>query len=357
MSERTNLPLAEPIVAQAVHGSYCPKMCNHTCPVLRATGRTDAVPWGFHRTVADLADGRLAPADAAERLIACTGCHACAEGCIFEDQDVPEQVRAGRAALHSAGASLPAVAAAEEAVADGRSPFDRGDTPGAVGATAPTMQLLVGCRDRAEVVAAAVRVLGAAGESVAVVVPDGCCGGVLRDLGATEAAADATATLATRLRPDVPVVLLDPHCHDTVDGLDADRAVEDLVAVLHRLVESGDLDLDGAPETVRWHEPCLLVDGPAAGAGPAVLAGVGSLVELPGEAHRGCSGAGLGMELLDEEAAETVARQRRAMLAGPGPVVTGCAGAAARLSTDDEPALHLVQLLDDLLDDDPESVA
>ena len=224
-------------------------------------------------------------------------------------------------------------------------------------ATAPTMQLLVGCRDRAEVVAAAVRVLGAAGESVAVVVPDGCCGGVLRDLGATEAAADATATLATRLRPDVPVVLLDPHCHDTVDGLDADRAVEDLVAVLHRLVESGDLDLDGAPETVRWHEPCLLVDGPAAGAGPAVLAGVGSLVELPGEAHRGCSGAGLGMELLDEEAAETVARQRRAMLAGPGPIVTGCAGAAARLSTDDEPALHLVQLLDDLLDDDPESVA
>ena len=353
----TTLPLADDVVAQAVHGSYCPKMCNHTCPVLRATGRTDAVPWGFHRTVADLAEGRLAPDAAADRLVACTGCHACAEGCTFDDQDVPAQVRAGRAAVHAAGASLPAVTDAVAAVAAGSSPFDRGDAPGNVGATAPTLQLLVGCRDRAAVVAAAVRVLGAAGESVAVVVPEGCCGGVLHDLGAVDDAATARAALGARLRSDVPVVLLDPHCRDTVAGLDDVHTVHDLVTVLHRLVEDGDLDLDGAPETVRWHEPCLLVDGPAAGLGPSVLAGVGSLVELPGEAHRGCSGAGMGLELLDEAAAEEVAVQRRATLAGPGPIVTGCAGAAARLASDADEVQHLVELLDDLLDDDPESVA
>ncbi len=357
MTDRTDLPLADEVVALAEHGSYCPKLCNHTCPVLRATGRTDAVPWGFHRTVADLAVGRLSPGDAAGRLVACTGCGACAEGCTFEDQDVPAQVRAGRAAVHAVGAALPAVVAAEEAVAAGRSPFDRGVAPTAVGATAPTLQLLVGCRDTAGTVAAAVRVLGAAGEAVAVVVPDGCCGGVLTDLGASDAAVAAAASLAPRLRTDLPVVLLDPHCRDTVTDLAHDHTVEDLVTVLQRLLEEGDLALDGAPEAVRWHEPCRFVDGPAAGAGPAVLAAVGALVELPGEAHRGCSGAGLGLELLDEEAAEETARQRRALLAGPGPVVTGCAGAAARLDTPDDPVRHIVEVLDDLLADDPESVA
>lgn len=357
MADRRDLPLADVVVAQAVHGSWCPKMCNHTCPVLRATGRSDAVPWGFHRTVADLAGGRLAAGDAAGRLVACTGCGACAGGCTFEDQDVPAQVRAGRAAVHAAGASLQAVDAAVAAVDARRSPFGRGDAPTPVAATAPTLQLLVGCRDRAGVVAAAVRVLGAAGESVAVVVPDGCCGGVLTDLGATADADAAAAALAGRLRADVPVVLLDPHCRSTVQEISEAPEVLDLVTVLQRLVERGDLALDGAPESVRWHEPCLLVDGPAAGQGPAVLAAVGALVELPGEAHRGCSGAGMGMELLDEVAAEAVATQRRAALAGPGPLVTACAGAAARLGTDEAPVRHLVEVLDDLLDDDPESVA
>lgn len=353
-----SLPLAADTVAHAVHGSFCPKMCSHTCPVLRATGRSDAVPWSFHRTVADLASGRLAPTDAAGRLVACTGCHACAEGCVFEDQDVPAQVRAGRAAVHAAGAADPAVAAAADAVRRGASPYGREVTPTGIGATAPTLQLLVGCRDTPQIVAAAVRVLGAAGESVAVLVPHGCCGGALRDLGATEAADQARDALAPRLRDDVPVVLLDPHCREEVSAATGDdNTVEDLVSVLHRLVENGSLDLAGAPEVVRWHEPCLLVDGPAGGLGAGVLAAAGSLVELPGEAHRGCSGAGMALELLDAPAAEEVAAQRRAQLSGPGPVVTACAGAAGRLNTDDAPCLHIVEVLDDLLEDDPESVA
>ncbi len=353
-----SLPLADDTVAHAVHGSFCPKMCSHTCPVLRATGRGDAVPWSFHRTVADLASGRLAPADAASRLVACTGCQACAEGCVFDDQDVPAQVRAGRAAVHATGASDPAVTAAATAVEQGTSPYDRGTTPSGVGATAPSLQLVVGCRDTAGIVAATVRVLGAAGESVAVVVPGGCCGGALRDLGATDAADDAASALGPRLRDDVPVALLDPHCREEVAGVvGEDVVIEDLVTVLHRLVEDGSLDLNGAPGVVRWHEPCLLVDGPAAGLGAGVLAAAGSLVELPGEAHRGCSGAGMALELLDAGAAEEVAAQRRAQLSGPGPVVTACAGAAARLRTDDAPCRHIVEVLDDLLEDDPESVA
>lgn len=352
------LPLADDTVAHAVHGSFCPKMCSHTCPVLRATGRPDAVPWSFHRTVADLASGQLAPADAASRLIACTGCQACAGGCVFDDQDVPAQVRAGRAAVHAVGAAQPAVTAAAAAVEQGTSPFDRGPAPTGIGATAPTLQLVVGCRDAAGIVAATVRVLGAAGESVAVVVPSGCCGGILRDLGATDAADTAAEALGPRLRDDVPVVLLDPHCREEVTAvISEDTVVEDLVSVLHRLVEDGSLELDGAPDVVRWHEPCLLVDGPASGLGAGVLAAAGSLVELPGEAHRGCSGAGMALELLDAGAAEEVAGQRRAQLSGPGPVVTACAGAATRLSTDDAECRHIVEVLDELLEHDPESVA
>ena len=53
----------------------------------------------------------------------------------------------------------------------------------------------------------------------------------------------------------------------------------------------------------------------------------------------------------------TTARQRRAVLAGPGPLVTGCTGAAALLATDSDTTRHLVEVLDALLDDDPESVA
>lgn len=343
-------------VELAVHGSFCPKMCSHACPVLRATGRSDAVPWSFHRTVADLASERLTPAEAAPRLVACTGCQACAGGCVYDDQDVPAQVRAGRAAVHAAGAALPAVDTAVEAVASGRSPHGRAVPPSAVAAAAPTLQLLVGCRDEPGQVAAAVEVLGAAGESPQVVVADGCCGATLRDLGATRAADAARDAVGAQLDADLPLVLFDPHCRPEVEDVH-DAPVTDLVTLLGELVDGGRLALDGAPTSVRWHEPCLLVGTPAAGRGAAVLAAAGALVELPGEPHHGCSGGGLGLPLLDAEAADEVAATRRTELAGPGPLVTACAGAAARLSDGDTPARHLVEVLADLLADDPESVA
>jgi Fe-S oxidoreductase len=171
-----------------------------------------------------------------------------------------------------------------------------------------------------------------------------------------EEADEAAAATRSDLDGDLPLVLLDPHCRPEVQEA-VDGPVTDLVTLLADLVEDGRLDLAGAPSALRWHEPCLLVGTPAAGRGPAVLAAAGALVELPGEAHHGCSGGGLGLPLLDPDAAEEVAAQRRATLAGPGPLVTACAGAAARLSDGDEPVRHLVEVLADLLDDDPESVA
>jgi len=349
----TDLPIAPDVAALATHGSYCPKLCNHTCPVLRATGRNDAVPWGFHRTVADLADGRLGPADAADRLVACSGCGACAEGCTFDDQDVPAQVRAGRATVHAAGASHAAVAAASDAVAAGRSPYGTAEPrlrPAHVSGTV----VLGGCRDEPGVLAAAMQLLAAAGIEATATVPEGCCGAVLGDLGDLPGAAAARARLP--LDGAERVVLLDPHCRAEVGAAAPEAEVVDLSRLLADLVAAGDLQLDRAPD-VAWHEPCLLVDGPAAGTGSALLTGAGAMVELAGEAHRGCTGGGLGLPLLDPVAADAVAAQRRRELGDSLPVVTGCSGAVASLAAAGADVHHLAVVLASLLDTDPETVA
>lgn len=349
----TDLPIAPDVAALATHGSYCPKLCSHTCPVLRATGRNDAVPWGFHRTVADLADGRLAAADAAGRLVACSGCGACAGGCTFEDQDVPAQVRAGRAAVHAAAAAPQVVTDAAAAVADGRSPF---------GTAAPRLRpthtsgtvVLAGCRDEPGVLAAALQLLRAAGVEATAAVPDGCCGALLRDLGDVPGAEAARDRLP--LEGAERIVLLDPHCRPEVRSAAPDTQVVDLLRLLADLVLEGRLALDDAPD-VAWHEPCLLVGGPAADTGAALLTGAGALVELPGEPHRGCTGGGLGLPLLDPPAADAVAAQRHHELGDALPVATGCSGAVERLGAVGADVQHVVVLLASLLDTDPETVA
>ncbi len=360
---RTPLPVAADVAAAADHGQWCPKLCSHTCPVLAATGRSDAVPWSFHRTVADLAQGRSGAHEAAARLVACAGCGACAGGCEVAGQDVPAQVRAGRTAVHRGGASLPPVATAAAAVAAGDSPHGV-ELPRGLGATRPDVVLLAGCRDTAVEVAAAVRLLAAAGEVAAVIVPQGCCGATLADLGAADEAAEAAASLDTRLPAGVPLLLLDPHCAPsirdgaaTADDEDATTAPRHLVAHLAALVADGRLRLRAPHEVVRWHEPCVLRGTAAAGAGPRLLAALGALVDLPGGRHHGCSGGGLGLPLLDPAAATAVAGDLAHRLHGPGPLVSACRGAVAGLADHDDEAVHVVTLLAGLIGDRPESVA
>ncbi|HEX2028214.1 MAG TPA: hypothetical protein VHF25_09480, partial [Nitriliruptorales bacterium] len=109
--------------ADAVHGSFCPKMCSFRCPVVAATGDERAVPWALHTVVAALATGARPPDGRAYRALrGCTGCHACRDACLY-DLDVPAQVQAGRAAVVAAGEAPPAVAVAVAHVAAGRSPY------------------------------------------------------------------------------------------------------------------------------------------------------------------------------------------------------------------------------------------
>lgn len=341
----TGLPIIDQDVrAAAEHGSWCPKLCNHACPVLAATGRNEAVPWGFHRTVSDLAAGRLSPAAAADGLHDCTGCLACRVPCVF-DQDVPAQVRAGRAAVAAAGAPVPGLPEARDAVATGRSPFGvpRPELPREPAATDVTV--LVGCRDTSDQVAAFAALCAAADVSARFVTPDGCCGGVLRDLGAPDAADVCSATVLEQVASGT-VVALDPHC---LDELAPARPV-DALTFLDGLLADGRLRFADADATaVTYHDPCLLARAPTpvVDAPRRLLAAAGcTAVEPEGHGHETvCSGAGLAYGLVDPEASIRVAADRRGDLSTGATVVTACSGARARLSDDDAPVADLFALL------------
>lgn len=357
----TPLPLAADQAAAARHGSYCPKMCSFACPVTAATGRDDAVPWSFHRTVTDLAEGRLAAgSEASTRLTACTGCLACQIPCVF-DQDVPAQVRAGRAALREADVTPPGVSEAVARVADGTSPYPMagaagasgtGATPGA--AATPTVTVVVGCRDDGDTVAAAFRLLRAAGEEPAAVVPHGCCGATLRDLGTVDAADAARDRLGDDLRGGAAlVVVLDPHCLEETREAVPDREVVHVVSMLHRALGEGRLVLEQTVGSVTFHDPCLLARGAGLTEEPrALLRAAGGTIAEP-EGHRRetvCSGAGMALELLDEPTAEATAARRRAILGRTGArLVTACSGARHRLTTSSRPVADLLQILADAL--------
>ncbi|MEX1164573.1 MAG: (Fe-S)-binding protein, partial [Nitriliruptor sp.] len=322
-----------------------PKMCTFACPVTSATGRDDAVPWSFHRTVSDLATGRLPlVAEAADRLTACSGCLACQVPCVF-DQDVPAQVRAGRAALVDAGVADPVVAAAIAHVADGRNPAGSPLPVAPPGDDDLTTLIVAGCRDDGASLDAVVAVLRAAGERVAVHVPEGCCGALLDDLGARDAAASARRRLAVEVAdhtvdtldaaadPDdaVTIVATDPHCLGSLRS--AGLTVTDVASHLDAAVTDGRLRFTGSSWAATWHDPCVLARGEGVTAAPRrVLTAAGAeLIEPEHHGERtGCSGAGLGMDQLDPAAAGATAALRVREL-GTGPVVTGCARAAERL--------------------------
>jgi len=332
------LPLIDDATREAaVHGSWCPKLCSHACPVLSATGRDDAVPWSLHRTVADLAARHISAASAARQLEACTGCLGCQVPCVF-GQDVPAQVRAGRAAVAAAGSPLDARQAAVTAVAAGRSPYHVPTPAVPTASTTPDpveLTVVVGCRDTTEVVAAAAVLYEAAGVCARFVVPDGCCGAILTDLGAPDEAAEAGRSLRDRIG-EGPTVVLDPHCL----GSTGTREAIHVTTSLAELVDRGDLTFaDGDLGPVAYHDPCLLARGPAPVIEPPrrLLAAAGYTVVDPEASarHTGCSGAGLGFDLVDPDAAAAVARRRGTQLDAAAPTAaTACSGARRMLSAE-----------------------
>lgn len=346
MTARPILPVA--VADAARHGSYCPKLCTFACPVTEATGRDDAVPWSFHRTVSDLADGRLQPAEAAPRLTACSGCLGCRQPCVF-DQDVPSQVVAARAI---APPRTPEATEALVHLAAGRRP-DGSSAPAAVGSRAADVVVLAGHADTDAAMQATARLFAAAGRSAAVVAPTGCCGGLARALGDPDLADALAAELPALVGDATRVVALDPHCLPELRGAMPEVDVVDVASAL-----ADDLDrlhFRPAGRPIVWHDPCVLARGEGVVDPPrALLSAAGFTVVEP--RHHGldtsCSGAGLGMPLLDPAAAAATAGRRAAQLAdADAPAVTGCHRAATLLTDAGTDTADLVVLLADLLED------
>ncbi len=330
----TDLPLIpETTAAAASHGSFCPKLCSFACPVHEATAAETAVPWSFHRRLDDLAAGRTEmDADLGHSLAHCTGCLRCQTAC-EPGQDVPEQVRVLRGLAHATGSAPTEVATAVEAVSRGRSPYGTPRPSQRSADPEATVVLVAGCRDAQDTVAATVRLFEAAGERVSIAVPEGCCGGLLRDLGATPAAERARAQLASTLEgpSGARVVALDPHCLPELPA-----GSTDAVSALARLEEAGRLRFSADPDAVTYHDPCLLARREGVVEPPRhLLRAANAVVVEPEQAGRdaGCSGAGMGMDLLDPAAADATARRRaeRLTATNASTVLTACSGARARL--------------------------
>jgi dimethylglycine catabolism B len=360
-------PLAE-VRDDAVHGSFCPKMCNHVCPVLGTTGRQGAAPWGLHVTVAALASGDRTPdAETYRDLRGCTGCHACRSACTY-DLDLPREVRAARGAVIDAGVEPEAVAAARAAVHAGRAPHG-GALPEAapIGDDADVL-VLVGCHDEPETVEAVEHVLGAAGRRPGTVVPDGCCGGLLADLGDRASAEERRSGLEGGLRRLLgrtgaqAVLALDPHCLPALrSAVPNDVEVLDAISFLARLVGDGDVTLagTGATEAVAftYHDPCVLArDEGVTGPPRELLRAVGATVAEPEGARErtSCSGAGLAFPLVDAEEADAVARGRADDLRGAGATpVTACSRARQHLTRAGLDVHDLLILIAEHVDGDP----
>lgn len=340
MTELPVLPVST--VDAATQGSYCPKLCSFACPVHAATGRDDAVPWSFHRAVTDLADGRRHADAVAGDLVACTGCLACQVPCTF-DQDVPAQVRDARAVAR------PRTDAADSALAHlahGRR-ADGSVAAVATDAVPPGATVLhAGCHDPAEVVSAARQLLEAAGLEVAVVA-DGCCGQLAADLGDTATAGERGAHRAGQLTGAEQVVTLDPHC---APALPDDLVVRDLWSVLAEadLPFTAAVTDDGAAERT-YHDPCLLARRDGVVDPPRRLLAAAGVALVEPEFHgrtTACSGAGMGLPVLDALAADATAARRAAHLAATGaPTVTACSRAADRLRAAGRPTEDLAVLL------------
>lgn len=316
----------EGLAADAMNGSFCPKMCNFACPALVATGLDDAMPWSLHRTVHDLVTGRLTAGEAAwQRLRPCSGCLACQDACT-KPQDVPAQVREARHALAAAGLPQAADAAAAVAVDDGPDlPADADDAD---------VVIVAVHADTTATLASLERLVRAAGRAPRWVLATEDAGIHLDAVGARDAAAAAAAEVRGAIADAEEVVVTDAALLGPL-AVEGGTAPMDVVSWLAARVDGGDLQLRAAEHTVTVHEPAVL--GRVAGAPEAVrrlIAAAGAeLAEPEGAgAHTVCEGSGMALPVLAPDVANAMAARRVGMLAATGaPIVLAASSASLRL--------------------------
>ncbi|MFT5222045.1 MAG: Fe-S oxidoreductase [Glaciecola sp.] len=344
------LPLADGVLDAATHGSYCPKMCTFACPVAAATGLDAAVPWSFHRAVADLGSGRDAgwttPPDADQAwapLTLCNGCLACKSACTYE-QDVPSQIVAARRALTIAGVVPDRVSTAIGHLLAGRG-ADGGELPAlpvsndtAQHAPPTALVLRVALNDPASLIEAYATLAQRSHQEVNIQRSTSASAALLMALGREDLAADARASMREEIAGASTIVVSDPADLTMVREAAATGVkVLDVPNWLLELLENGALQRSSAPALGRttWHDPVVLARHHAEiSAGRQVLRLLGSVIVEP-EGHGAATvaaGPGLGMEVLAPQAVASVAKARAAQLSATGaPVTTAGSATVAAL--------------------------
>lgn len=348
MSDKRKLTLLPQRERELENCGYCPKLCRSACPVSEAETREALIPWGKMTLTWYAARAELEQTDEVAQLsYACTGCLRCTEWCEHRNP-VSDTLHDARAVWRVRGVE-------PERARNTRARFERAREPLRRRARRfessehASHALLLGCgylatgggvaRDIHTVVSALLgtpRVL------------EGCCGLRQRSTGdPARAAAERRALMAEvgarRL------VVADAGCaHELVTQAE-------LCAVT--LAELGAEQLQrfqpysGAPERVRYHDPCRLARGLGVIAEPRRVL-ERALGQKPEEfeyreRQTRCSGAGAALPFTMPHNARTIARDRLGEHArlGGGTLVTACAGSRSWFAAQGADVLDLSTIM------------
>lgn len=363
----------------------CPKLCRWACPVAEVEARETTSPWSLVVASGLVKRGQASPDVFAEVVHHCTGCGACTEACLH-DNDVPLLIALARQRAHRGGPIPAGISELRGHFAVAQNPHGRafdGALEAARAAGAPVHEggdtwLFPGCELLAsgpDALVSLLRGLAVRGAPVPALPASmaGCCGLPLFAAGDLAGFRAHAERFAERVRGAKRLLVADPACREAlqvryadvgvrleVELVDLTRAIADALGVRP---EDGQV---GARAGVRG------LEAPSAGPAAAYLDGcraarAGDLVSRPralvelalGEApvelagplgrEADCCGAG---HLLPETAPETATALAEARLAafratGARWLVTASPRCAAHLRRVDPgaPVIELTSLL------------
>ncbi len=306
---------------------YCPKLCRSACPVSEAEPREALIPWGKMSLHWYAARDELTPSgELSELAYACSGCLRCQEWCEHRNP-VAETLLDARAVWRVRGVEPERASRTRARFEREREPLRRRAQRFESNERA-SHALLIGCGYLGSSVARDVHAVVTALSGTPRVL-EGCCGLRFRSTGDGARAAAERRALVAELGARRLIVA------------DAGCALELATQAELRPVTLAELGAEqlerfqpyaGAPERVRYHDPCRLARGLGVMAQPRqVLArALGRKAEEFSyrERETRCSGAGGALPFTMPENARTIARHRldEHEELGGGTLVTACAG-------------------------------
>jgi len=332
--------IAQDVARQLDDCTFCPKMCQHACPVSTTTGRETLIPQAKMDRLNRLRRGiETWSTDNADPLWACTGCRHCTVYCAH-DNEPGLVLLAGRASAQRQGAGHPALAGYGERfrARDQRlatEAKERMDSScfaeqGTIGFWPGCDSLDKGGGD----IAAAQAVFERIGVGPVPIVDAGlaCAGYPLLAAGLPDLFRWHASKVAVAMRRFRTVVMGCSACRYAVDSLYQGEGISvstEVVSMPEFLATHVDkLPTPAKKKTVYYHDPCYLARSAGVIEPPRrVLGKLADLRELSwsGLDTECCGGGGLLPKTMPATA-DAMARRRLAEVAasGGGTVVTAC---------------------------------